>query len=58
MRLRPQKKKEQALSLVQAGEENTLIDDDSTLVGLPLVTVQLPIFNEMYVAERLIDSIR
>ena len=25
--------------------------------GLPLVTVQLPLFNEMYVVERLMDSI-
>jgi cellulose synthase/poly-beta-1,6-N-acetylglucosamine synthase-like glycosyltransferase len=29
---------------------------DKTFENLPVVTVQLPIFNEMYVAERLIDA--
>jgi cellulose synthase/poly-beta-1,6-N-acetylglucosamine synthase-like glycosyltransferase len=28
-----------------------------TLVALPRVTIQLPIFNEMYVVERLVDSV-
>jgi len=29
---------------------------EKTFENLPVVTVQLPIFNEMYVAERLIDA--
>ncbi len=29
----------------------------SSLIGTPPVTIQLPLYNEMYVAERLIDSI-
>lgn len=36
---------------------NSLLNDEDTDAFYPFVTIQLPIFNEMYVIERLIDSI-
>jgi cellulose synthase/poly-beta-1,6-N-acetylglucosamine synthase-like glycosyltransferase len=37
--------------------DTLLMEEDDELSAYPFVTVQLPIYNEMYVVERLIDSI-
>ena len=39
------------------GEENRYVPTEKSEDEMPLVTIQLPIFNEMYVVERLIDNI-
>ena len=36
-------------------EKNTLLANSIVLNDHPFVTIQLPVFNEMYVVERLID---
>lgn len=57
----PVKKAEEELALTTAATttagKNTFPPYDTTPETWPFVTVQLPIFNEMYVIERLIDSI-
>lgn len=50
---KPKEKMEQA-NVVKTG---SYAMDENPLSVLPLVTIQLPIFNEMYVVERLIDNI-
>ncbi len=46
-------KYEKAIRAVKPKKENGLVKD----IDLPFVTIQLPIFNEMYVVERLVDNI-
>jgi cellulose synthase/poly-beta-1,6-N-acetylglucosamine synthase-like glycosyltransferase len=41
----------------EAGLEVALTDEEEAAAAYPFVTVQLPIYNEMYVVERLIDCI-
>ena len=52
-------KKVDARKMVLAGEgaANVIEESIDTIEEYPFVTIQLPVFNEMYVVERLIDSI-
>lgn len=45
-------------SYVKHSKKNTLIKaEENSELDLPLVTVQLPVYNELYVVERLIDAV-
>ena len=50
-------KSESKLALVETGSNGSLVEDNFDDQKWPFVTVQLPIFNEMYVIERLIDTV-